>query len=78
MMVFDGSGCGDRIGGGTGPHFGVDDIDALFTELALKGVHFLGEPQTHEWGGRMDSFSEPSGNVLHLVQYVNETTSSAS
>ena len=69
LMVFDGRGGGDRIGGGTGLHFSVDAIDALVAELTTKGVTFLGEPRTHDWGGRMVGFTDPAGNVSHLVQY---------
>lgn len=69
FMIFDGSGGGDPIGVGTGLHFGVEDIDALFPRLRGRGVNFLGEPVTQDWGGRMVSFVDPSGNVLHLVQY---------
>lgn len=69
FMIFDGSGGGDPIGVGSCLHFGVEDIDALFPRLQARGVNFLGEPTTHDWGGRMVSFVDPSGNVLHLVQY---------
>lgn len=69
LMVFDGSGGGDRIGGGTGLHFSVEAIDDLYAELKSKRVEMLGTPQTHYWGGRMVGFRDPAGNVSHLVQY---------
>lgn len=45
----------------------VDDIQATYSELVAKGVHFTAPPEKQEWGGTLAHFEDPSGNVLTLV-----------
>ena len=46
------------------------DIDADYTRLKNKGVHFLGKPTTQPWGQRTAYFTDPDGNVWELQQWV--------
>jgi predicted enzyme related to lactoylglutathione lyase len=69
LMIFENTDGTEPVGVGTGLHFGVANIDELYQELCLKGVRFLGAPATHDWGGRMVSFLDCSGNSLSFVQY---------
>jgi catechol 2,3-dioxygenase-like lactoylglutathione lyase family enzyme len=45
----------------------VEDIQATYSELAAKGVHFTAPPEKQEWGGTLAHFEDPAGNVLTLV-----------
>ncbi len=48
--------------------FFVDDVDATYKALKLKGVNFVEEPHDEPWGGREASFLDPDGNLLEIVQ----------
>lgn len=45
----------------------VDDFEAAYAALRRKGVQFLGEP-TESKGNRVVFFTDPEGNILHLLQ----------
>jgi len=45
----------------------VDDFDASLAELKSRRVNFLTEPYENE-GNRLVFFSDPDGNILHLIQ----------
>ena len=45
----------------------VADIQATYSELVAKGVHFTAPPEKQEWGGTLAHFEDPAGNVLTLV-----------
>ena len=45
----------------------VEDIQATYSELVAKGVHFTAPPEKQEWGGTLAHFEDPAGNVLTLV-----------
>jgi len=45
----------------------VDDFDASLAELKDRKVNFLTEPYENE-GNRLVFFSDPDGNILHLIQ----------
>lgn len=45
----------------------VDDFDASLAELKSRKVNFLTEPYENE-GNRLVFFSDPDGNILHLIQ----------
>jgi catechol 2,3-dioxygenase-like lactoylglutathione lyase family enzyme len=45
----------------------VEDIQATYSELVTKGVHFTSPPEKQEWGGTLAHFEDPAGNVLTLV-----------
>lgn len=46
---------------------GVENFDAAYRQLQQRSVTFLGEPyEAH--GNRLVFFTDPDGNVLHLIQ----------
>jgi predicted enzyme related to lactoylglutathione lyase len=45
----------------------VDDIEATYSELVAKGVHFIAPPEKQEWGGTLAHFKDSAGNILTLV-----------
>ena len=47
----------------------VKDIRKAWKELTAQGVMFDGPPQTQSWGGMINQFRDPAGNVLTLLQY---------
>lgn len=46
----------------------VDDVDALCTELATRGVVLLNGPRDRPWGVRTASFSDPGGHIWEIAQ----------
>lgn len=50
----------------------VDDVDKEYADLSAKGVHFLKEPTTHEWGQRIAYFEDPEGNVWEISQFLKK------
>lgn len=48
--------------------FSVDDIQDAYNELKGKGVEFVREPASEEWGGMFATFVDPDGNYLQLFQ----------
>ena len=63
----DGSGEESHVGRFVGASISVDDIDAVYRDLAAKGVEFLGPPEKMYWGGTLAHFKDPSGNTLTLL-----------
>ena|SRR5947209_580233 len=57
-----------RIGTWTGIIFLTDDIKQTYQSLRQRGVEFNAEPRQQSWGGWEALFSDPDGNVFHLVQ----------
>jgi len=47
---------------------GVDDVDAVCTELTRRGVQLLNGPMDRSWGVRTASFTDPAGHVWELAQ----------
>jgi glyoxylase I family protein len=45
----------------------VDNFDAAHGQLQARGVKFEGEPYSNE-GNRLVFFSDPDGNLLHLIE----------
>jgi glyoxylase I family protein len=45
----------------------VDSFDAAYERVQKQGVAFLGEPYESQ-GNRLVFFTDPDGNVLHLIQ----------
>jgi glyoxylase I family protein len=45
----------------------VNDFDGAYAQLQRQGVTFAGEPYTNE-GNRLVFFTDPDGNLLHLIQ----------
>ena len=73
MLVVESIEAGDDdqgfVGRFAGLSFDVDDIDATYTMLNEKGVHFHGSPEKQNWGGGLAHFNDPAGNTLTLVEY---------
>jgi uncharacterized glyoxalase superfamily protein PhnB len=46
----------------------VEDVDALYADLASKGVEFVREPVDREWGLRTAHFKDPDGNIWELAR----------
>jgi catechol 2,3-dioxygenase-like lactoylglutathione lyase family enzyme len=57
----------DLAGRYVGCSIEVEDIQATYSELVAKGVHFTAPPEKQEWGGTLAHFEDPAGNVLTLV-----------
>jgi lactoylglutathione lyase len=51
----------------------VDDVNAVATELAAKGVNVLSGPVDREWGMRTLSFADPDGHVWEVAQERTES-----
>ncbi|HEY4241550.1 MAG TPA: VOC family protein [Kofleriaceae bacterium] len=47
----------------------VPDVDALFAELAARGVDFPQPLVDQPWGGRDFHVRDPDGNCLSFVQF---------
>jgi glyoxylase I family protein len=45
----------------------VEDFDAAYAQLQRQGVTFAGEPYANE-GNRLVFFTDPDGNLVHLIQ----------
>lgn len=48
----------------------VKDFDAAHEHLKSVGVRFAGEPYVNQ-GNRLVFFSDPDGNLIHLIQRQN-------
>lgn len=46
----------------------VDDVDAVCSELAKRGVRLLNGPVNRWWGVRTASFQDPGGNIWEIAQ----------
>jgi catechol 2,3-dioxygenase-like lactoylglutathione lyase family enzyme len=46
----------------------VDDVDAVCTEIAGRGVHLLTGPADRDWGMRTATFADPGGNIWEIAQ----------
>ena len=47
---------------------GVEDVNAVYEELAAKGVRFLRIPTDQPWGLRTAHFADPEGNLWEINQ----------
>ncbi|MCX6500353.1 MAG: VOC family protein [Arthrobacter sp.] len=45
----------------------VDDVDAICTELARRGVELLNGPMDRPWGIRTASFCDPGGHIWEIA-----------
>lgn len=48
----------------------VDDVDAVSSELAGRGVPVISGPSDRDWGMRTVTFADPSGHVWEIAQPV--------
>jgi catechol 2,3-dioxygenase-like lactoylglutathione lyase family enzyme len=46
---------------------GVEDVDAVCTELASHGITLLNGPMNREWGVRTASFTDPDGHIWEVA-----------
>jgi catechol 2,3-dioxygenase-like lactoylglutathione lyase family enzyme len=46
----------------------VENVDAMYADLAAKGVEFVREPIDREWGLRTAHFKDPDGNIWEIAQ----------
>ena len=46
-------------------------VDALYNELAAKGVTVVQAPTTHAWNARTTYFSDPDGNLWEIYAWVD-------
>jgi lactoylglutathione lyase len=50
-------------------NFSVEDVDAVYTKLHEKGVHFITEPHDRkDWNARVAHFRDPEGNLLEIYK----------
>jgi catechol 2,3-dioxygenase-like lactoylglutathione lyase family enzyme len=54
---------------------GVDDVDAVCSELAAKGVQLLNGPIDREWGMRTASFTDPDGHIWEVAAKIPKADS---
>jgi catechol 2,3-dioxygenase-like lactoylglutathione lyase family enzyme len=47
---------------------GVESVDAVYEELASKGVEFIRPPEDRWWGKRVAFFRDPDGHVWEIHQ----------
>lgn len=52
--------------------FRVDDVDALYPNLADKIDTFVNEPTTMPWGNRSLLFRDPDGNLVNFFTPVTD------
>lgn len=65
ITLFTPTGHEDRIGGFTGISFLTDDVEATYRELKDKGVVFVQEPKSADWGTAA-VFADADGNQFVL------------
>ena len=53
----------DLAGRFVGCSIEVEDIQATYSQLVAKDVHFTTPPEKQEWGGTLAHFEDPAGNV---------------
>ncbi len=46
----------------------VDDVDAVCTALATRGVQLLNGPMDRPWGVRTASFRDPGGHIWEIAK----------
>ena len=46
----------------------VEDVDAMCTELAARGVTLLNGPMDRPWGIRTASFMDPAGHIWEIAK----------
>ena len=47
---------------------GVDDVNAMCTELISRGVKLLNGPMDRPWGIRTASFMDPAGHIWEIAK----------
>jgi catechol 2,3-dioxygenase-like lactoylglutathione lyase family enzyme len=49
----------------------VDDVDAVWAELATRGVQPISGPANRPWGMRTVTFADPAGHIWEIAQEVS-------
>ena len=65
LVLFTPDGHEERIGTLSNVAFVADDVIGTHRELAARGVEFVGEPKSAEWGTSA-MFKDPDGNTFVL------------
>jgi catechol 2,3-dioxygenase-like lactoylglutathione lyase family enzyme len=52
----------------------VEDVDAVYRDLADKGVEFVREPIDRAWGMRTAHFKDPDRNIWEIAQSLAKDT----
>ena len=48
----------------------VDDVDAVCSELAGRGLKLLSGPADRDWGMRTATFADPAGHIWEIAQEI--------
>lgn len=59
----------DLVGRFVGVSFIVPDVEAIYDQLAPKGVEFSSAPEEQPWGAKVTHVRDPEGNVLTLMSF---------
>ncbi|WP_460775963.1 VOC family protein [Microbacterium sp. GXF7504] len=59
-------------GGYFGVNLAVDDVDALFAQLAERGADVVQEPIDQDYGLRDCAVRDPAGNLIRIQQRTTE------
>jgi catechol 2,3-dioxygenase-like lactoylglutathione lyase family enzyme len=51
---------------------GVEDADAVCSDLATRGVELLNGPMNRAWGMRTASFTDPDGHIWEIAARITE------
>jgi lactoylglutathione lyase len=53
----------------------TDDVDALYANLAERGIRFFQSPADQPWGPRTAYFKDPDGHVWEIAQPIKRSGS---
>lgn len=48
------------------------DVDSDYQQLKTKGVQFIKDPETQQWGQRTAYFTDPDGNIWEIQQWIKK------
>ena len=63
----------DRTSRNVQLHFDVPDAAAAQIELQQRGLRFVGQPRRQPWGALVATASDPEGNAVEFVQWLEGT-----
>ena len=49
----------------------VEDVDAVYTQVAASGAEIVREPQDEEWGVRRFFVRDPNGRVINVLTHLS-------
>ena len=50
----------------------VGDVDAVYSDLAARGVVFIKKPQTQPWDQRTAYFTDPDGHIWEIQKWIKK------